>query len=143
MATSRPGWQETGRNGTSAGSRTAFTLIELLVVIAIIVILAALLLPTLSRAKEAGRTTSCKNNLRQLSIAAATYSLDNKGRMPYFLDWLSTQRGDLTSGQLFPYLKSRPVYLCPTDKNVLASDARLPNAPSAPIFGNNNHLRDY
>lgn len=143
MATSRPGRQETGRNGASAGSWRAFTLIELLVVIVIIAILAALLLPTLSRAKEAGRKTSCKNNLRQLSIAAATYSLDNKGRMPYFLDWLSIRRGDLTSGQLFPYLKSRPVYLCPTDKIILASNARLPSAPSAPIFGGNNHPRDY
>ena len=130
--------------GSSASAPCAFTLIELLVVIAIIAILASLLLPVLGRTKEAGRMTSCKNNLRQFAVASATYALDNKGRMPYFLDWLATKPGDLTSGQLYPYLKSPLVYLCPTDKIVLASNARLPAAPNAPIFGNgSNHRRDY
>ena len=133
-----------GGRRRSAGAVSAFTLIELLVVIALITILASLLLPALGRAKEAGRTTSCKNNLRQFAVASATYSLDNKGRMPYFLDWLATKPGDLTSGQLYPYLKSRPVYLCPTDKLILASNAHLPAAPNSPIFGNiNNRPRDY
>jgi prepilin-type N-terminal cleavage/methylation domain-containing protein len=121
----------------------AFTLIELLVVISIIAVLASLLLPALSRAKECGRATACKNNLRQLSLGAATYSLDNKGRLPYFLDWLSTRPGDLTSGQLYPYLKTSQVYLCPTDKIILGSDAHLPSAPNSPIFGGQLHSRDY
>jgi len=125
------------------GSPRAFTLIELLVVIAIFAVLAALLLPVLGRAKEAGRATACKNNLRQLTLGSATYSLDNRGRMPYFLNWLATKPGDLTSGQLFPYLKSPPVYLCPTDKIALASNAHLPATPTAPIFGNSLHPRDY
>jgi type II secretory pathway pseudopilin PulG len=118
-------------------------LIELLVVIAVIAILAAVLLPVLGRAKETGRATSCLNNLRQLSLAAATYALDYKGRLPFFLDWLYTRPGDLTSGELFPYLKSKPVYLCPTDQRILDSKATLPAPPSGPIFGNTIHARDY
>jgi prepilin-type N-terminal cleavage/methylation domain-containing protein/prepilin-type processing-associated H-X9-DG protein len=60
----------------------AFTLIELLVVIAIIAILAAMLLPALARAKEAGKRTACLNNLRQLSLSAQMYVGDNQGFYP-------------------------------------------------------------
>ena len=62
--------------------RSGFTLIELLVVIAIISILAALLFPVFSRAKESGRQTTCKSNLHQISMAFKMYMKDHDDRAP-------------------------------------------------------------
>ena len=63
--------------------RAGFTLIELLVVIAIIAILAALMLPSLSAAKAAGRRAACISNLRQAGIAIQAYAHDFGGKIPY------------------------------------------------------------
>jgi prepilin-type N-terminal cleavage/methylation domain-containing protein len=60
------------------GGVPAFTLIELLVVIGAIAILASLLLPVLSRAKEKGQGIVCITNLKQMTMAWATYAHDNQ-----------------------------------------------------------------
>ena len=66
--------------------KRAFTLIELLVVLAVIGILSSLLLPAVSRATEAGRSTACLGNLRQIGIALQLYVQDNQNRLPVLRD---------------------------------------------------------
>lgn len=61
----------------------AFTLVELLVVIAVIAILAALLLPALSSAKERSRGVVCLSNLKQVGVAIRAYADDNSGNIPF------------------------------------------------------------
>jgi prepilin-type N-terminal cleavage/methylation domain-containing protein len=67
----------------SSTSPRGFTLVEVLVVIALIVLLAALLLPALASAKQAGRMAACLSNLRQVGLAVQEYAHDNDGLIPY------------------------------------------------------------
>lgn len=113
--------------------KAAFTLIELLVVIAIIAILAAILFPVFSQARERARSVSCLSNLKQIGTGWLMYAQDYDERMPsafaYSVEdgWLQYWYGrtkydssiaarvtDHTKGLIFPYTKSTQIFGCLT-----------------------------
>ena len=93
--------------------KSGFTLIELLVVIAIIAILAAILFPVFAQAREKARAISCLSNERQIGTSIAMYEQDYDEKCPGGLNGYGGGSG--YAGQIFPYVKSAGVFICPND----------------------------
>jgi prepilin-type N-terminal cleavage/methylation domain-containing protein len=120
----------------AANSRRAFTLIELLVVIAIIAILAALLLPALSSAKQKAWTTSCNSNLHQVGLGMRMFADDHREFYPESGD--NIYWGNIDSAppggsgkpgwteQIFSYVGNTNVFNCP-------GNVQLPRAYRGPF----------
>ncbi|MCM8769349.1 MAG: type II secretion system GspH family protein [Candidatus Omnitrophica bacterium] len=111
--------------------RKGFTLVELLVVIAIIAMLAALLMPALSAAREKGRRTTCVNNLRQFAIAYEMYADDWYEKFPASEQGLYDADGKETTLSIYPnYIKTTKSFWCP------AALSRLVPYPKGDITDN-------
>jgi prepilin-type N-terminal cleavage/methylation domain-containing protein/prepilin-type processing-associated H-X9-DG protein len=102
--------------------RTAFTLVEILVVIGIIAVLIAILLPTISKARESANHTSCMSNMRQLTIAWTQYATQHDGKLvsantSALGDWVigGNTLAEIQSGVLYQYCAVPKVYHCPSD----------------------------
>ena len=135
-----------------AARQCGFTLIELLVVIAIIAILAAMLMPALSKARAKAQAVYCMSDQKQLTLAWIMYADDNGDRLPpnasgsgnaaqhgWVEGWLDFNAGNrdntntlyLLNAKIGPYTKSTGIYKCPADiYDCIISGARMPRVRS-------------
>lgn len=122
------------------GIRKAFTLVELLIVIAILAVLAAILLPVFSQAREAARRSNCLTNQRQLGLGVLQYAQDWDETFPNGLYQNGGKRvwpGQGWAGQCLPYIRNSALFHCPSDASV------PPPGNSSISYGLNKNLVRY
>src|SRR5215210_7849524 len=100
-------------------NKPGFTLIELLVVIAIVAILAAILFPAFSRARENARRTACISNMRQIGLGLLQYTQDYDDRNTRHYYGSSSGASDAITNYkwmdaLYPYVRSEGLFNCPS-----------------------------
>lgn len=125
---------------------------------AVIAILAAIIFPVFSMVKEKGRETTCLNNLRQLGMGMRLYADDWNGHFPNSRvetggdgnpsgNWAGVYevhgKCDPRKGQIYSYIKSVGIYLCPSDEGVTPEQITDPNALPYPLSYSMNNLTDY
>lgn len=150
------------RTALGSSGHPAFTLVELLVVIAILGLLAALLLPALSKSMSKSEGMACANNLHQLSVAWLLYAEDNgdvlvnNHGVPETLarrqtwannveDWLASDDNTnlvlLTNAKLGPYAnRSAKIYKCPADRAPAPNGERIRSMSMNAQVGNPGEL---
>lgn len=131
--------------------RHGFTLIELLVVIAIIAILAAILFPVMTSAKEKGKQSQCCYNLKQLAMGIIRYCDDNNGYTPIGCpsggkrDWggclYNNDLNNVRLGGLWNWIKNAKVYGCPSDPRHVQLSYSMNQLLGAEIWKGNGGLR--